>query len=510
MGLGPARRARGRRQWKSSDSHLNYVRGKQKYFAKNYLQMAENDPARVAFRQFLGPNYAGATGPQKVVRNALGYYGKGGYRKYMPYAIRGVGAMGAAALGYNPMQGWEVGGKASKFLGYGDYSTNQIISGGGSGNTNTNISVNSMNTTGDIYISRTEFVQNVVVNGTPGTASSFQTTFFPLNPGMAKTFPWLSQIAQNFTLYEFEGLMFQYKPLFSEDAGTSSSLGKVILATNYDPTAIDFGTSVEMENYDYSNSSKPSSGIVHGVETKNSQQALNMQYVRSGVSTKSLVFTDIGNFQVGSEGIPMTSSSVIIGELWVTYKVKLSRAELFSSFLAKQAQWFTCYTTYNRSTLATGSGQCAGNIAMRVYGHETDGLRVIWPVSTTLGYYQVVVGMDQTTGGNFGTGENFFPPSNAQNMNFYLPSWSVSGAPSTVGSNDNSMAAPFGGSSTGSAHNSTMFYVAIKSPGLTVASFDLLFNWTTESSAGSLYVWVNQINVDTVNPDWLPFNTLVE
>ena len=160
-------------------------------------------------------------------------------------------------------------------------------------------------------------------------------------PGLLGSFPFLSQIAQNFTLYEFVGLVFEYRPLYGE-SGTSNSLGKVIMATDYDPDAKVFGNSRAMENYDYAVSSKPSVGMLHGVETARRSTATNMLYVRTGEQVRDKIFSDYGLFQIATEGIPFDPSSaatatVTVGELWVSYKIRLSRATMDQSYsLSKQ------------------------------------------------------------------------------------------------------------------------------------------------------------------------------
>ena len=234
--------------------------------------------------------------------------------------IPGLGALGA------------YGGNAlSKYVGFGDYGpavTNQIV-GGGSG-----VTVNaSDDLTGDIYYSHREFIGNVTAKNSGAGASAFDQKKFELNPGLSQTFPFLSQLASNFEMYDFQGLMFEYKPTSGENA-TANSLGKIMMATQYDPDAAPFLNSVQLQNYDYAASCKPSVPMIHGVETANQQQSVNMMYVRTGNSAKDKVFTDLGYFIVATEGIPFdTAGTQILGELWVTYRIKLSRANLYNSLL---------------------------------------------------------------------------------------------------------------------------------------------------------------------------------
>lgn len=301
-----------------------------------------------------GPTWQDATDTQRQNRVLSGFYGQGDYktiaRNVGKYGLRVGGALAGAAGGFKAggwagaveggQLGWEAGRSLSKMWGLGDYygntgqCTNQII-GTGVGS-QTNISVNAGDLSGDVFITRTEFVGNITATVQSTGRSNFEIRRYELNPGVSETFPFLSQIAQNYELYDFEGLMFQYKPTSGEtSAATTTGLGKVIMGTNYDPTAADFPNSVIMENYDYTNSFKPSVGGLHGVETAHGRQHMDLMYVRpSGEKNKDMLNTDLGAFFVATEGIPGPTGSVsesLIGELWVSYRCRLSRAQLFTS-----------------------------------------------------------------------------------------------------------------------------------------------------------------------------------
>lgn len=211
------------------------------------------------------------------------------------------------------------------------------------GNASTQLSVNAnpANPEGDVYISHREFLGNVTATGGSGNISPFELVTYPLNVGLNQTFPWLSQIAQNFSMYELIGCIFEYKPTSGELGATgSNTLGKVVMATQYDPDQPDFVSTVQMENYDYANACKPSEHMLHGVETAKRQRLTNLLYVRSGLSTKDKVLTDIGTFQIATEGLPITSgATAIVGELWVAYRVKLSRAQLYGSYMGNNVKF---------------------------------------------------------------------------------------------------------------------------------------------------------------------------
>ena len=337
---------------------------------------------------FYGSDSAHANEIQKAARKAFSYKGDGDYSLGWGSKNTGLGAgmrSGGRAIGNMfgmGNLGQDLGGHLSKFIGWGDYgptSTNQIIHDGAHDGSQQVISVNAGDDlSGDITIRHTEFVQNITVQASGAGNTGFSLQSFAINPALSELFPFLSQLAQNFTLYEFQGLMVQYKPTSGEfGSAGSNSLGKVIFATNYDPDAATFTSSQQMENYDYANSTKPSCGMVHGIETKPSSRATLQMYTRTGTSTKDKVFTDLGLFQVATEGIYANAAgNQVIGELWVTYTCKLSRKNLFAS-LGNGAPYRSDQFTY---TLATN-----------VYTSTSSSINSNAAVSSTLSPWQNVV-----------------------------------------------------------------------------------------------------------------------
>lgn len=59
--------------------------------------------------------------------------------------------------------------------------------------------------------------------------SSFTSSKYAINPGLASTFPWLSNIANNYEFYQFKELTVEFRPF----VGTSSS-GSVMMAFDFD------------------------------------------------------------------------------------------------------------------------------------------------------------------------------------------------------------------------------------------------------------------------------------
>lgn len=300
---------------------------------------------------------------RRMTRRHYGYRGRGGFFGDLWGGIKNVGrAVLPMAEQFLPAKYQGLANAANTLLDTGDYdgdgdygmagmgaygpvNSNSIVHGvpsNPSGIVAHSAPMTAMDDSGDIMLSHKEFLGNVLIQATANgqTQSTFDNQIFPLNPGLSGTFPFLSQIAQCFTLYSMQGLMFQYKPTSGEMGIGSQQLGKVIMATDYDPMATPFINSVQMENYQFSNTAKPSIGQIHGVECKPSESLLDMKYVRTGISKRDPALTDIGLFQIATEGVPFPANTVIgtqvvIGELWASYTVKVSRANLYGSLLGQ-------------------------------------------------------------------------------------------------------------------------------------------------------------------------------
>nr|QXP08313.1 MAG: putative capsid protein [Arizlama virus] len=350
------------------------------------------------------------TPDQKTARRALRWRGKGDYKSFLKYAARGLGSLAGGAMGLmtggvggalaGAKGGWDTGAGFSKWAGWGDYgpvSTNQIM-GGGAGPMQTATVNQSMS--GDIIINNSEFIGNVSATATGAGTSGFQVTKYELNAGLQGTFPFLSQLAQNYQMYQFAGLIFQYKPTSGEgNSVNANAIGKVIMATQYDPDALDFIDSIQMENYEWSNASKPSCGMLHGVETLPSQKATNQLYIRTGASQKNKLFTDLGSFYIATEGIPFNAAGTVnCGELWVTYTIKLTRANLYGSLLGYNIPIFwqqrisNVVTDNPQNTLAM-TIDCVPDTITKELHYD-----VTWPTNISLGYFAVSINSERGFG----------------------------------------------------------------------------------------------------------------
>jgi hypothetical protein len=211
--------------------------------------------------------------------------------------------------------GTKLGHLIGQITGFGDYEVhgNSIMDGG----MTPPMIVNSVEN-GAVVVRHREYIGDIA------STINFNLTAYPINPGMSDTFPWLSQMAQSFEQYEMRGCIFEFVSTSSDSvlsSGTSTALGSVMLATEYDSLESNFSGKREMLNHEFANSTKPSCNIIHPIECKRDRTPVSQLYVRSDVvpSGGDKRLYDLGTFQLATEGMQATSGT--LGELWISYEV---------------------------------------------------------------------------------------------------------------------------------------------------------------------------------------------
>jgi len=162
---------------------------------------------------------------------------------------------------------------------------------------------------GAVRIRHREFVADV--NGT--ATGLFTVLAYPVNPGIAMTFPWLSTLASRFEKYRFNSLVFNYV-----SSCAVITVGTVLAA--YDTDAADNQPLSKPEIMTYQNAARspcwgaftshlPKVGEGHRYIRRNAQPV--------GTDIKTY---DVANFFVGTSG---TTAAGQVGELYVEYDVVL-------------------------------------------------------------------------------------------------------------------------------------------------------------------------------------------
>lgn len=294
-------------------------------------------------------------------------------RKDMPVKGPGMLSEGGSALGgmagslagplgakVGSFLGGKLGHLVEQITGFGDYTveSNSILDGGVSPPE----VVNTANKGGAIIRHR-EYIGDVLAT------TAFTTQTFPLNPGLAGSFPWLAQIANSYEQYRWRGLLFEFISTSSDallSSSTSTALGTVNMATQYDVTDPVFPDKRSMLNQEMSNSRKPSASFIHPVECAGSMQPFKYYNTRgSAVSSDAdPARFDFGHFVIATEGQQVAGG--VLGELWVTYEVEFLKQQYETIVLSDH---FQLGSVSNTSPL--GTAVVRSNLA---YGGTIGGL----------------------------------------------------------------------------------------------------------------------------------------
>ena len=193
---------------------------------------------------------------------------------------------------------------------------------------------------GSIFIMHKEYVCDVV------GSNSFECKAFELNPGLQNVFPFLSQHAKYYETYKFSKLGFQFLSNCSANP-VATQTGTVIMATKYKPGTVLFPNKIQQMEYVGASSCNINQNMLQIIDCSQGGTAGdNVKYVRSAPLTTidkiDLNDCDAGTLYVSTnassiyphtvtiEGTP-TDVNGTIGELWVTYAVKLSKPKTLVS-----------------------------------------------------------------------------------------------------------------------------------------------------------------------------------
>lgn len=172
-----------------------------------------------------------------------------------------------------------------------------------------------------------EFIQNV-----SGTTAFTVPLFLALNPGLAGTFPWLSNIANNFEQYRVRMMRFCYLTR----TGTNIP-GSVLMAPDYDAADASPVSEQIMSNYAEVVEDAPWKDICCVLRPAGMHALGPKKFVRNGNAlNQDLKTTDVGSFILAT----VDGTAVNWGKLWVEYDVEFFEPQLNpnGSSLATSAQ----------------------------------------------------------------------------------------------------------------------------------------------------------------------------
>lgn len=336
----PAKRRYRRRSYSRKRRYPRYLRAyrrlRREYPTSKYGMRFI--PRSDTTRQMYGLSYSSATDAQKLARERDTFYGKGAYgiRRTLGSALKRFKLgqrLGGAALG-GILGGVE--GAAMGFVGNGEYSSNDLIN---MRNDMDEIPQFSMTDDEGIILSRKEYIRDVYGGPNIGTVASpkadpFLVYEFPINPGMENTFPWLSQIACNFEEYELLQCIFTYRATVTESANTANGqVGNILINTIYQAAAPNFNNKVEMAAYGHPGGGKISENCYHGVECDREKLSGTVgEFIRTGpVTGQDIKSFDHAKLNVAVANLDKAYIDTCLGELWVTYTVRLRKPKLYSA-----------------------------------------------------------------------------------------------------------------------------------------------------------------------------------
>lgn len=324
-----------------------------------------------ASKALYGESYRKATDEQKKAREAAHMVGRGRYRfgRNMAKQINQAGLVARAAAPY-AQQAYSMYSGGGLYTGHGLYSAastsavqgNSLIDGMGK-------SIPQFGTIGDetgaLVVQHSEFLADVYAlpwtNSTTPTLT-FQNTDYSINPGLTRTFPFLSQVASNFEEYEMVQLMFTYVPKLSSNLSSSDGqVGTVLMYTDYNPDDPKKTSKQQMmQSYGTSNGRVVDS-VLHGVECDPTKlKGDGHKFVRVRGTTASLDDYDAGRFQIAVMNTPFELADQVIGELHVSYTCLLRKPRVFSLYgftLDKDEYFITSDGPSYDSGVVTTSGQ---------------------------------------------------------------------------------------------------------------------------------------------------------
>lgn len=271
-------------------------------------------------------------------------------RSTLKSAIRGVGGL------YGGAPGASLAGQGADWLarvtGMGDYkvSSNSIFS--------ATTGVPSFSgSSHSIRVKHREFLGDIL------SSTQFQISKYPIQPGDPTTFPWLSQVAIAFQEYSIKGLIFQFHSTSANALNSvNTALGTVVMATQYNPARPAFISKPEMEQYEFSCSSKPSCDLLHPIECMPKETPLRQLYIRTGDLPDGEVpqFYDFGAFYIATVGM---QAEATIGELWVTYDIEFYKPRLLPAIQREPSFYLAEYVTNSASLFGTRL-EAHGNVAI--------------------------------------------------------------------------------------------------------------------------------------------------
>jgi len=181
-------------------------------------------------------------------------------------------------------------------------------------------------------------------------SANFTETQFPINPGQAGTFPWLSKEAQLWEKYEFDKLEFEFRTTINEFS--TNAYGRVILGVDYDAADPPPSSRSQAEISRPVTAQAPYFNQLLRLRKSDMIEPLRRHYVRPGnvPGGADIKMYDVGNLNFGTDGNINASE---VGELWVHYSGKFYTQILESTTTAPNNNQVASFVSSGNEAMTT-------------------------------------------------------------------------------------------------------------------------------------------------------------
>jgi len=323
MAYGYKRRRWGRRKRYASGSYAAYGAIRRFLAQERRAEQYADTTNRISLALTNNPDQLKELA-EKIKYRGRGAYTQGAGAYSFKKFLRGAGKVGlaAASSGMLGPQAQMAAGIIGPVVGQGAYYNNLFP--GQSENSVPQFAGAGGDDVGTIILSDSEFLGNLT-----GT-TNFDLTYFTIQPTLFETFPFLSQIAANYEEYEVLQLALSYVSKMSNTTA-SGSLGTVSMYPEYNTAATMPEDKFTLLGKTNAVSAKPTKDIVCGFECDPSKNSGSSgKYIRNGAVPvgEDRKNYDMGYLVIATDGMP--TDGEMIGEVWISYTIKLRKPKLYS------------------------------------------------------------------------------------------------------------------------------------------------------------------------------------
>jgi hypothetical protein len=192
----------------------------------------------------------------------------------------------------------------------------------------------------------------------------FTINAFVIDPSNGILFPWLQTIAYQWQEWKLLGMVFEFRSLSANAvSAVAAGMGSVTMAVQYDVYADSPTGKMEMANWDFAVSCKPSESMFAPVECDPAVTPAAPLYMKDPTSISQgpdKHWYQFGTMYVATVGAPTPYPSC--GELWVTYDVMFIKPRIYSQFqlvfVRKPADVLSVSETKEEDRENVGDGFC--------------------------------------------------------------------------------------------------------------------------------------------------------